>query len=107
MGLRDDNDVVAVNTEPKKFKPVRFNISELIGRFAWSDWINFVDSDWVREMTYRTAGNWGNYIKAAMLRLQHRYQDVRVRGINMALSGNIPIAAGLSSSSTLPWASAG
>ncbi len=36
-----------------------------------------------------------------MLRLQHRYQDVRVRGINMALSGNVPIAAGLSSSSTI------
>jgi N-acetylgalactosamine kinase len=47
------------------------------------------------------AGDWGNYIKAAMLRLQHRYQDVRVRGINMALSGNVPIAAGLSSSSTI------
>ncbi len=101
VGLRDDNDVVAVNTEPKKFKPVRFNISELIGRFAWSDWINFVDSDWVREMTYRTAGNWGNYIKAATLRLQHAYQDVKVRGINMALCGDVPIAAGLSSSSTI------
>ena len=101
VGLRDDNDVVAVNTEPKKFEPVHFNISELIGRFAWSDWINFVDSDWVREMTYRTAGSWGNYVKAATLRLQHAYQDVKVRGVNMALSGDVPIAAGLSSSSTI------
>ena len=40
-GLRDDNNVVAVSTEPKKFKPVEFNISELIGRFAWSDWGEF------------------------------------------------------------------
>jgi N-acetylgalactosamine kinase len=101
VGLREDNDVLAVNTEPKKFKPLRFNVSELIGRFAWSDWINFVDSDWVREMTYRAAGEWGNYIKAAMLRLQHGYQDVKVRGVNMALSGDVPIAAGLSSSSTI------
>lgn len=100
-GLRDDNDVVAANTQPGRFKPVRFNISELIGRFAWSDWVNFVNSDWVRNMVYLAAGDWGNYIKAAMLRLQHCYQDVRVRGINVALSGNVPIAAGLSSSSTI------
>jgi N-acetylgalactosamine kinase len=101
VGLRDDNRVVAVNTQPTKFKPVEFHISELIGRFAWSDWLNFVNSDWVRDMIYVTAGDWGNYLKAAMLRLQHRYQDVRVRGINMALTGNVPMAAGLSSSSTL------
>ena len=100
-GLRDDNNVVAVNARPMKFKPVQFNISELIGRFAWSDWLNFVNSDWVRNAVYVAAGDWGNYIKAAMLRLQHRYQDVRVHGINMALSGNVPIAAGLSSSSTI------
>ncbi len=101
VGLRDDDNVVAVNTQPGKFKPVEFNVPELIGRFAWSDWLNFVNSDWVRDMVYVSAGDWGNYIKAAMLRLQHRYQDVRIRGINMALSGNVPIAAGLSSSSTL------
>nr|MCU0874632.1 NTP transferase domain-containing protein [Pirellulaceae bacterium] len=100
-GLRDDDQVVAVNTHPGKFKPVQFSIPELIGRFAWSDWLDFVNSDWVRDMVYVSAGDWSNYIKAAMLRLQHRYQDVRVRGINMALSGNVPIAAGLSSSSTL------
>jgi len=101
VGLRDDNDVVAVNTQPRKFKPVRFNISELIGRFAWSDWLNFINSDWVRNMLYTAAGDWGNYIKAAMLRLQHRFQDVKIHGVNLALTGNVPIAAGLSSSSTI------
>lgn len=100
-GIRDDDSVVAVNTQPGKFKPVEFRISELIGRFAWSDWLDFVNSDWVRNMVYVTAGDWGNYIKAATLRLQHRYQDVRIRGVNMALAGNVPIAAGLSSSSTI------
>jgi len=101
VGLRDDHDVVAVNTRPRKFKPVRFSISELIGRFAWSDWLNFVNSDWVRKLLYSAQGDWGNYIKAAVLRLQHGYQDVKIRGLNVALSGNVPIAAGLSSSSTI------
>lgn len=100
-GFRDDNNVIAINTEPRKFKSVQFNIPELIGGFTWSDWINFVNSDRVRNMIYTTAGQWGNYIKAAMLRLQHKYQDVKVNGMNLAISGNVPIAAGLSSSSTL------
>jgi len=99
--LRDDNAVLAVSTRPRQFKPVRFNISELIGRFAWSDWVNFVNSDWVRNLLYTTAGDWGNYVKAAMLRLQHQYQDVQIHGLNLAVAGNVPMAAGLSSSSTL------
>jgi N-acetylgalactosamine kinase len=100
-GLREDNNITAVNIEPRKFKPVKFNISELIGRFAWSDWINFVNSDWVKTMLHSSAGNWGNYIKAAILRLQHRFTDIKVRGMNLVFYGDVPIAAGLSSSSTI------
>ncbi len=100
-GLRDDNNVIAVNTRPRDFKTVQFNISDLIGRFAFSDWLNFVNSDWVRNMLYGSTGDWGNYIKAATLRLQHQFNDIRINGLNMALTGNVPIAAGLSSSSTI------
>ena len=100
-GLRDDNDVAAVHVEPKRFPPVRFNVSELIGHFAWSEWLNFVNSDWARQMVYRNPGDWGNDIMAALLRLQHRYQDVQLRGLNLALWGNVPVAAGLSSGSTV------
>ena len=101
VGLRDDDNVVAVNTQPEKFKPVEFNISELIGRFAWSDWLNFVNSDWVRNMLYVSGRRLGQLHQGRHAPLQHRYQDVPVRGLNMALTGNVPIAAGLSSSSTL------
>ncbi len=100
-GLRDDDNVVAVSTQPQKFKSREFNISELIGRFAWSDWVNFVDSDWVRNLLYNNPGDWSNYIKAAMVKLQHEYTDLKIRGLNIALYGSVPIAAGLSSSSTI------
>lgn len=100
-GLRNDDNVIAVNTEPKMFKAQQFNISELIGRFGWTDWTNFVESNWVRNILRSTEGNWGNYIKAAMLRLQHKYSDLKINGLNIALTGNVPIAAGLSSSSTI------
>jgi len=100
-GLRDDCRVVAVNTQPRKFPSVGFSIPELLGRFAWSDWLDFVNSDWVRNMIYAAPGDWGHYIRAAILRLQHRFQDVKIRGLNLALCGNLPVGAGLSSNSTI------
>ena len=77
----------------------------MMGRFAFGEWLNFVESPWVRNMLRNAAGDWGNYLKAAVLRLQHRYPEIKVRGVNLAVSGNVPIAAGLSSSSTLVVAS--
>lgn len=100
-GPRQDDQVVAVNVQPARFKPVEFSVAEMMGRFAFREWLNFVESPWVRNMLRNAAGDWGNYLKAAVLRLQHRYPEVKVRGINLAVSGNVPIAAGLSSSSTL------
>ncbi len=100
-GIRNDDVVHAVNTQPKAFKDVHFCIGDMIGRFAWSDWLNFVNSDWVRSQLITAAGDWGNYIKAAALRIQHSYTDLKIKGMNLVLSGDVPIAAGLSSSSTI------
>jgi galactokinase len=44
-------------------------------------------------------GDWGNYIKASARILAQRYGDPR--GMDMLLHSNIPVAAGLSSSSAL------
>jgi len=58
-GIRADDGAEAVNVQPDRFAPVSFNISRLMGRLAWSDWIDFVNSDWVRNMLRTTAGDWG------------------------------------------------
>ena len=100
-GVRDDSNVVAVNTDSKRFKEVNFNIDQIISNFGWSDWTNFVNSKWVQKMIQTYIGDWGNYIRAAMVKLQHNYKDVKVNGLNIAVSGNIPMAAGLSSSSSI------
>ncbi|HSW46652.1 MAG TPA: NTP transferase domain-containing protein [Phycisphaerae bacterium] len=101
VGLRGDGNVRAVNTQSRKFESREFNIPELMGRFAWSDWVNFVNSQWVRDLLYSSQGDWSNYIKAAVLRLQHKYNDLKIHGMNLALHGSVPMAAGLSSSSTI------
>lgn len=100
VGLRKDNHIIAVNAEPEKFGKVEFRITELLDRHNGT-WIDFVNSDIVRDMLRKTAGNWGNYLRAAVLRLQHKFPDKQIFGLNIAVYGNVPPAAGLSSSSTL------
>ena len=99
--VRDDDNVVAVDTHPNKFKQQQFSISKFLGPLAQSSWLDFVNSDWVSDHLKSTAGSWGNYIKAILLRLQHQFADLKIRGMNLALHGDIPMAAGLSSSSSI------
>jgi len=39
-------------------------------------------------------GDWANYVKAAVLRLQELFRDRRLRGLDMMVSGDIPWAPG-------------
>ena len=52
-------------------------------------------------MVLQSAGDWVNYVKGAALRLQHRFPDRPLRGMDAFVIGNIPVGAGLSSSSAL------
>ena len=51
-------------------------------------------------------GSWHNYCKAAVERLNHYFGVAEFTGMDMLVSGDIPISAGLSSSSALVVASA-
>jgi N-acetylgalactosamine kinase len=98
---RDDDVIRLVNARPREFPDRQFRMSELLGNFNWDDWLSYVDSPQVRQLVRETAGDWGNYAKAAILRLQQKYHEVRIRGMDCAVTGDIPMAAGLSSSSAV------
>jgi len=103
---RDDDVVRLVNTDSRRFPPGDFRISDLIEAMAWDDWLSYVNSTHVQQLVLRSQGDWTNYVKAAVLRLQQKYRDVMVRGMDAAVTGNIPQAAGLSSSSAVVVAAA-
>ncbi len=104
--LREDDEVHLYNTQPDQFGPRRFSMSELLAELTWDDWLSLVNSDAVRQMVSRNGGDWAQYVRAAFLRLQKSYPDVKIRGLDMVVSGSIPIAAGLSSSSAIVVATA-
>jgi N-acetylgalactosamine kinase len=100
-GPRADDTVALEHLEPKRFGSRRFRIRDLLRRASWAEWIDFVDSEQVRGLLSETQGDWSHYARAAFLRLQHECRDVRLRGMDAVVAGNIPMGAGLSSSSAL------
>lgn len=104
--LRDDDVVQLTNVRPDQFPPRRFSIGELLAQLTWDDWLSLVNSEAVRQMVTEAGGDWAQYIRAAILRLQKRYPQVKLRGLDVVVHGSVPVAAGLSSSSALVVATA-
>lgn len=98
---RKDDLVRLFSVNPKHFPDREFSIGELVEDLPWDDWLSLVNSEKVSEMVHTYGGDWAQYIKAAVLRLQKKFRTEKLNGMDLVVSGNIPMAAGLSSSSTL------
>jgi N-acetylgalactosamine kinase len=103
---RQDDIVCLYNLAPERFLDRQFAIGELVVDLPWDDWLSLVNSEKASNMAMEAGGDWSQYVKAAVLRLQKKFSTLRLRGVDLIVSGNIPIAAGLSSSSALVVATA-
>jgi N-acetylgalactosamine kinase len=103
---RSDDVVTLANTEGARFPEEAFRISDLVANLNWDDWQRVIDGPRLQRLLDAARGDWANYIKAAILRLQELFRDRRLRGLDMIVGGDIPMGAGLSSSSALVVATA-
>ncbi len=103
---RTDDRVRLFNVDPTLYPEREFTVADLVSQLPWDDWLSLVNSDKVTEMVRTTGGDWSQYFKAAILRLQKKFPHRRLRGMDVVVTGNIPPAAGLSSSSSLVVAAA-
>ena len=76
----------------------------LAGEAATRAWLAWLARPEVRAALAASRGDWTNYVKGAVYRLQ-RASDLPLLGMDVVASGNIPVAAGLSSSSSVVVAS--
>ena len=108
---RADDQVILHNLN-SKFPPRRFSISQELPIEKIRDWTQWTQEQSDERKRQGTAGDWSNYVKAALLYLQemHRADDgsyiKRLRGMNVLVDGDIQLAAGLGSSSALVVVSA-
>ncbi len=103
---RTDDVVSLANTEGVQFSEETFRISDLVASLNWDDWQRVIDGPRLQRLLDAARGDWANYVKAAILRLQELFRDRRLRGLDMMVGGDIPMGAGLSSSSALVVATA-
>jgi len=103
---REDDRVNLWNLDYANFPSRSFTFGELTADVDWADWLRTLDSQYVQRLASESAGDWSNYVKGTALRLLHRFQGRRLRGMDAVVYGNIPQAAGLSSSSALVVAAA-
>ncbi len=97
---RSDDCVNLHNLNPG-FPDREFHIREMLDSTDWETWLDFVDSHTVREVLHDAPGDWSHYARAPLLRLQHEARGIPLKGMDCVVGGNIPMGAGLSSSSAL------
>lgn len=103
---RDDDLVVLRNADPK-FEPRQFRISDELPKTRIADWDAWTMQRYQERLAAGTQADWSNYVGAGLLYLQHLNTAVDgtfsppLRGMNVFVAGNVPPAAGLSSSSSI------
>ena len=105
---RDDDRVILKNYEPERFGDRSFTIhDELPVGEKIDDWDRWTQANLERLRSEGLMGDWSNYIKSAVLYLQHIHTrddgtfDPALRGMNLMVYGTLPVSAGLSSSSSI------
>ncbi|MHC4585932.1 MAG: galactokinase [Planctomycetota bacterium] len=104
---RDDDRVLLKNVDSNQFPDEQFRISDCLPTTEKiRDWDTWCYQEYEKRKNDPSV-TWSNYIRAAVLYLQHLNTNDEgiftsaIKGMNMMIYGDIPIAAGLSSSSAL------
>lgn len=103
---REDDIVNVYHFDSENFSGRSFSIRHILSELPWDDWQSVVDSPKLASMFREYGVHWSSYIMAAVMRLQKKFRWQPLFGMDMFVHGNIPMAAGLSSSSSLVVGSA-
>lgn len=100
-----NDDIINVSNVDDRYPSYTFNISEYLNLNENRNWLQYIESKELKEDLQKNKGHWANYFKAAVLRFQFE-NTMPLKGMDIMVSGNIPVAAGLSSSSSIVVATA-
>ncbi len=98
---RDDDRIEVRNVDPQQFPNASISVGRLVSQLNWDDWLSCINCEELERHLRQSAGRWSIYIEAAMLRVQMAFRDRLLQGMDLLVHGNIPVAAGMSSSSAL------
>lgn len=95
------------NVDGAKFAASDVPLDELLVGYRGGDWTSYVGSSAVRDRARAASGAWHYYMQAALARLAAAAEEGpspangHSPGMDAVVAGNVPVAAGLSSSSAV------
>ncbi len=96
---RADDLVTVHNIKEKAFPTTFFSIAKEIPHAKRGNWLKFISN-------VSPEYSWTNYIKAPILRIQDKFSERKLKGLDLLVGSDLPLSAGLSSSSALVLATA-
>lgn len=96
----DDSDKVTIANIDPAYPECSFSIRELMGEKKYDSWLDYLSDERVMKELSESGGSWSNYVKAPIARVQFENEET-LCGMDMIAGGTIPVAAGLSSSSSI------
>jgi len=96
-----DDETFSITNCRDEFGDYTFEINSTIRQSECDTWSQFLDSEFTADMIERSRGEWINYVRAPLLRLKFEFPNLPLKGMNLCFNGDIPVAAGLSSSSSI------
>ena len=100
VSARRDDDIVNIANIDPAYPDRSFSISETLSLGSRDSWLAYLASEKVVDALISSCGDWSNYVKSAVIHAQFK-TDYTLCGMDMVSTGNIPVAAGLSSSSAI------
>ena len=100
-----EDDVIHLANIDSVYPEGEFAIGTAVGGSRTQDWLHWLAEPAVRQELENNRGSWLNYVKGAAYRFRE-VLDFQLCGMDVMVSGTIPVAAGLSSSSSLVVATA-
>lgn len=100
---RDDDEIHYANCAacyPPGSFAVEATLAPALAGPGKLSWLEYLDLPATKEALAQSRGSWANYVKSAVLRFRMA-TDLPLQGMDMMVDGNIPVAAGLSSSSSV------
>ena len=100
VSARRDDDIIQISNLDTAYPDNSFSISETLALGSNESWLSYLASEKVVNALRESNGDWSNYVKSAVIHAQFN-TDYKLCGMDMVSTGNIPVAAGLSSSSAI------
>lgn len=95
-----EDDTVNISNLDRAYPDRSFEIGALGLSKDYHSWLDYLAAPDVVAALKESRGDWSNYVKSAVARVQFE-SDIPLCGMDMMAEGNIPVAAGLSSSSSI------